>query len=151
MPIPGEGKHMNTTKEQVAAGVITWARRMGSDTDNVRDAAHEASHAIEFGCARWDRGIDKAAFAPTNRRLLVSSEVDARAVERIVCEELGVPYVPHYWANICLLEQAGLGFYRAFPPTPEALVSAIEQRMERDDVLGRAAVILSLGMGEALP
>jgi hypothetical protein len=142
---------METTKEQVAAGVIAWARRMGSDTDTVRDAAHEASHAIEFGCARWDRrSIDVAAFSPRNRRLLVTSEVDARALERIVCEELGVPYDPMEWAKVCLLEQAGLGLYRAFPPTPAALVSAIERRMERDEVLERAALVLSLGMSGGL-
>lgn len=125
--------------------IVAWVRCMGSDTTDVRDAAHEASHALEFGCERWDRrSIDVAAFAPQNRRLLVSSEVEARAVERIVCEEVGVPYEPLKWADVCLLEQAGLGLYPAFPPTPEALVAATEKAMEWPEVLERATLILML-------
>lgn len=123
--------------------IVLWARSMGSDADTVRDAAHESSHALEFGLVSWDRrSIDVAAFAPKHRRILVSSEVDARAVERIVCEELGLPYEPMKWANVCLLEQAKLGLYRAFPPTAAALVEAIERRMEFQSVLERASVIL---------
>lgn len=123
--------------------VVQWVRSMGSDTVDVRDAAHEASHALEFGCERWDRGsIDRAAFDVRNRRFLVSSEVEARAVERIVCEELGLPYDARKWADVCLLEQAGLGLYRAFPPTAEALVAAAERVMGNPGVMERATLIL---------
>lgn len=129
--------------------IVAWARSMGSAADTVRDAAHEASHALEFGCVRWDRrSVDEAAFAPRNRSLLVTSEIDARAVERIVCEELGLTYEPLRWAEICLLEQAKLGLYRAFPPTAATLVAAAEVRMSLPHVLKRATVILMMACRE---
>lgn len=135
--------------DELTHPVTAWVRSMGSDTNNVRDAAHEASHALEFGCLRWDRrSVDVAAFAPRHRSLLVSSEIEARAVERIVCEELGLSYEPLVWADICLLEQAGLGLYRAFPPTAKAMVAAIESFMARATVLERASVILMSAYSE---
>ena len=123
--------------------LVAWAQAMGSDATDVRDAAHESFHAMQFGCKRWDRAtIDKAAFAPRNRLFLVSSELGARAAERLVCEELGLGYEPLVWARTCLAEQAGLGLYHAFPPTPQELVAVCETYMERDWVQKIALTIL---------
>lgn len=45
----------------VAAAIVRWVQERGSDTDNVRDASHEASHALEFVLDSWDRKtIDNA-------------------------------------------------------------------------------------------
>ena len=38
-----------------AAKTVEWVRSKGSDADNLRDAAHEASHALQVKPRRWDR------------------------------------------------------------------------------------------------
>lgn len=77
-----------------AEAVVLAVRALGSDTTNLRDAAHEASHALELRVPRgkWSRvTIDRYAQRKKLGRGDISSEILARAVEQIVCERLGVP------------------------------------------------------------
>lgn len=75
-----------------AADIIAAVRACGSDATDLRDAAHEAHHAIEAGvpAGQWDRETIHAAVMAMGRGKAAASEVMARAVEQIVCADLGV-------------------------------------------------------------
>ena len=76
-----------------AAAVIAAARARGSNAADLRDAAHEACHALDAGLETgWDR---EAIHEALRRRHSVvveffQAEVLARAVEQVVCADLGV-------------------------------------------------------------
>lgn len=94
------------------ADIIAAVRALGSDAGDLRDAAHEAHHALDARVprGRWDRQtIDRAVFRMGAKRAAFS-EVMARAVEQLVCADLGVPCdsVEDY-AAIAVLEAAGAG------------------------------------------
>lgn len=93
-----------------AAALIAAVRANGSDPRDLRDAAHEACHALDFDvpAGQWDReSIHERA--PT-RSDLVRAEVLARAVERIVCERLGQPLTPDECAQYTMI--AGMEMLR---------------------------------------
>lgn len=94
---------MNQTR---ADRLVTAIRARGSDAEDVRDAAHEACHALDVGLADgWDRESIHAALM---RRSIPSKalvyEVHARAVEQQVCRALRVPYDAKAWAHIAWME-----------------------------------------------
>lgn len=63
----------------------------GSDATDVRDAAHEAHHALSTGMAgRWTRTRIDRAVKKMGRLWAIADEALARAVEQIVCKEVGV-------------------------------------------------------------
>jgi hypothetical protein len=78
--------------------LLAAVRTRGSDARDVRDAAHEACHAIESGLwlrGRWDRetihrGLNQRASGVLATSNLVLCEIVARGVEQIVCKDLGV-------------------------------------------------------------
>lgn len=76
--------------------LILAIRARGSDASDLRDAAHEACHALEFDVPEgsWDReSIDKVVQRRNRKRDRSSawaSEILARAVEQLVCADLGV-------------------------------------------------------------
>ena len=79
--------------------VMQYIRAKGNDADldDLRDAAHEAYHALVAGARRWDReSIHKALMRYTHGSpgSLVYEEVMARAVEQLVCKDLGVDCWP---------------------------------------------------------
>lgn len=77
----------------------------GSDARDVRDAAHEACHALEWGVKKsWTRdNIHERK--PRDRVRGVRSELLARAVEQLVCAELGIDCGPiEKWAHVCWME-----------------------------------------------
>lgn len=78
----------------------------GSDATTVRDAAHEACHALDARAKKWDRDSIHRALARRYRRPVdqVIAEVRARAVERLVCERLGLAYDAAHWLHIAWLE-----------------------------------------------
>jgi hypothetical protein len=77
-----------------AADVIAAVRARGNDAKDLRDASHEACHAIEAGIATgWKRDAIHSALSAKvgdTRAGLWVAEMRARAVEQIVCERLGV-------------------------------------------------------------
>lgn len=94
------------------ADIIAAVRAFGSDAVDLRDAAHEAHHALDARVprGRWDRQtIDRAVHRMGAKRA-ATSELMARAVEQFVCADLGVPCdsVDDY-ATIAVLEAAGAG------------------------------------------
>jgi len=128
--------------QAVAAGIVAWARQCGSDTDDVRDAAHEASHALECGVADWDREEIHGALIGVRNGERARTEIEARAVERLVCAALGVA---HNWPNfvfLCAMEamKSGVRF-----PSLDMLEAAIRSAMGAPEVVERAALILAMG------
>jgi len=84
------------SNEAIAEALIALGRSKGNKPHDVRDAAHEAFHAMTAGVDDWDReNIHEALVALFDRRGGNADfwlhEMEARAVEQIVCERLGVP------------------------------------------------------------
>ena len=76
-----------------AEKIITYVRKMGSDATSLRDASHEAHHALNAGLVkRWDRTTIDHAIMRKVRSIKgrIDEEIMARAVEQIVCADLGV-------------------------------------------------------------
>lgn len=81
-----------------AQDIIRAIRDRGSDADTLRDAAHEACHALEFSVpeGEWDRdSIDNYAQSAIQKKgrearvFALRSEILARAVEQLVCRAVG--------------------------------------------------------------
>lgn len=83
---------MKKTPLQLAEHIVARVRERGSDTDNVRDAAHEASHALEYGVRFWDRESIHATLRKQKPVKQGVSEVFARAVEAEICLLCEEPY-----------------------------------------------------------
>lgn len=77
----------------------------GSDARDVRDAAHEACHALQWGVTRpWTRDNIHAK-KPRDRVSGIRSELLARAVEQLVCAEFAIDCgTVEKWAHVCWME-----------------------------------------------
>lgn len=126
-------------------------RSRGSDSNELRDAAHEAAHAIQAGLRPpWtrDRVHDAvSAFGHGNVAEMLASEVLARAVERIVVVRvLGADqYDAEKWAAIALME-AMKTMHVSIPisMSPQRLAKSIEERAEGKDARRIAEKIMNL-------
>lgn len=143
---------MTTDADPRAARIIAAVQARGSDAADLRDAAHEAHHAIEFKARRWDRtSIHRAVEAGSKRRahvlaspsiIAMTDEVTARAVEQMVCSELGVDCGSvTSWATITLLEAQKQGI-----PVPgvEWIVERVHVAMGRESTRRAVARIIAL-------
>lgn len=78
------------------ADIIAAIQARGSDAMDLRDAAHEAHHALVLGVpvGKWDRKtIDcyaQRAIRKNGRGFGLADETMARAVEQLVCADFGV-------------------------------------------------------------
>lgn len=95
---------MNQTQTH-ASRIIGAVQARGNDATNLRDAAHEACHALDYAVeGPWDRESIHDA-RPPERSSAIASEIRARAVERLVCERLGQPIEnPDHWLFIAVME-----------------------------------------------
>lgn len=97
--------------------LLAAIRARGCDAKDLRDGAHEAHHAIFVGLKKpWTRDNIHEALIKRARRgrvqalrlgvneLLVRYELEARAVEWIVCERAGVEYDLDKWSHIMWME-----------------------------------------------
>lgn len=126
-----------------ATKLIEIIRARGSDAEDLRDAAHEAHHALDTGLERkWTRDNIHAAImrkaGPGRRALteLVSFEFDARAVEWIICERFGVLYEPAKWADITFWET--VKNMQIQLPTDDTIEKAMRDRKELPVIQGYA-------------
>jgi hypothetical protein len=114
---------------QRAERITANIRAMGSDAVNVRDAVHEACHAMMWGLQRkWTRdNITKKN--PYRRRpaLGVRDEITARAVEALVVRSLGLEYDQDKWLLMMVMET--LKFDRIALPSHEWVKEAVTARM----------------------
>lgn len=97
--------------------IINAVRSRGSDARDLRDAAHEACHAVELNVAvgSWDRDtIHDAIMATIGKRggdtmmrslqiaRVIRFETTARAVERLTCQRFDIDIGD--WADIAFME-----------------------------------------------
>lgn len=125
--------------------LIKRIQDLGSDADTLRDAAHEACHALDTnvpdGC--WDREtVHKHVLetfpSPVEQ---VSEEVFARAVEWHVCDLMKEEYSPGKWATIAFIETLKNGGIS----TPiDFWKSAIQRVHSGDKSLAMATRIINL-------
>jgi hypothetical protein len=70
--------------------LVAYGRARGNGSLNVRDAAHEAFHALSVNAKNWDREKVHAKLCRKFKRAaLWLHELEARAVEQLVCQRLG--------------------------------------------------------------
>lgn len=130
-----ESKPMRTPQE-----IIAWVRSNGSDTDDLRDAAHEASHALEVRPRRWDRESIHAKIMWKSLTFKVMTELEARAVERLVCAAHGVEHDWEFFVSLALIEALKSGVQ-----LPDSLGELIARLMMAPQVIARANTILRCG------
>lgn len=135
---------MNPTADQIVAAV----RARGNDARDLRDAAHEAHHAL-FAKMRgkWERDrIHKALVRKASNMpgFLVGYEMDARAVEAVVCGRFGVTHDLKQWAGVCWMETfKTLGISL---PSTEWIVECVEKRMKSKTITVAADKVIALGV-----
>lgn len=126
-----------------ANDLVTAIRSRGSNADDIRDAAHEATHAMQsrlrgpWGRERLHSALERKARREAGPRMFVTEmlryELQARAVEMLVCAHYQVPYNPEEWAMWCAMETANT--YHVGVGGIDRLVDAIgissKQRMTR--------------------
>ena len=90
--------------------LVEIVRSHGCTTNDARDAAHEACHALSWGVKKpWTRDNIHAK-KPKNHRVFgpmpgVREEILARAVEQLVCSALGFDCgTVEKWAMVCWME-----------------------------------------------
>jgi hypothetical protein len=131
-----------------ALSLLNAIRRRGVVTSTLRDAAHEACHALQWDVKRkWTRDNIHAK-KPKPHRIFghtgVHDEIDARAVEQVVCQRLGVDCGPvEKWADICWMEM--LKNERISLPMGDWLANQIRTRMSATKVLGLAVRVMEIG------
>lgn len=147
-----------------AQRLVDTVRRYGSDPRDLRDAAHEACHALELDVPRGDWGretIHQALATTHNRRgsamtqalqlaAVIRFEVTARAVERIVCDRFGVDIGDAKgWMNIAYMEALQGSGIRL--PSVEWLAAQVEQAALTDRVKKLVEQIVGLADEKATP
>jgi len=114
-------------------GLLAAVRARGSDARDLRDAAHEACHALDVHLEPpWTRTRIHQAITDIvenepehERERLVGFELKARAVEHVICVSHDVPHDLTAWSNTMWMETASsLGI---FIPRPETLPRMLEQ------------------------
>lgn len=95
---------------QAADAVIAAIVSRGSDAHDLRDAVHEATHALQARCPPpWDREridwyLKRSCSSQDRVTALVDREVRARAAEMHACERFGVEYDLEQWSAIACME-----------------------------------------------
>lgn len=112
--------------------------------NDVRDAAHEACHALKWDVTKpWTRANIHAK-SPERTGVRIVHEVTARAVEQLVCADLGAPCDSiAKCAHNCFMEL--LFNERIRLPSGTWLEDRIREYMERAETLEMAARVLALG------
>lgn len=149
------------TNEEKAARIIARVASYGNDPRDLRDAAHEATHAFDgdVPSGQWDREtihqaqlrVCKPWPSKLGRVKLISMEIDARAVEQLVCRDLGcsIEAEIEHWAGITFMEAIkGVGIA---PPRPYGLVMLIRERMASKRVRDLADRVLALADSDTAP
>lgn len=133
---------MRPTAEQIIEAV----QARGNDARGLRDAAHEAHHALEakVPAGRWDRESIHRAVMRMGRGKAAASEVMARAVEQIVCADFGVDCgTVERWAFVACTEalKSGVAFPGVtwFADAVRGVMTTETARAAADSVIALAA------------
>lgn len=135
---------MTTPEGQgTAARLVAAVQAKGSDATDARDAAHEACHALEWGVMKtWTRDNIHAR-KPRKRSAGVASEITARAVEALVCADLGIPHDLEKWGFVCVMEM--MKNERIALPSLAWLIDGVRTRMKTKAARELADRVLALG------
>lgn len=90
----------------VLPSLIAYCRARNNRPSDIRDAAHEAFHALTVGARNWEREhVHRLLVKKFSRAELWVHEMQARAVEQLVCDTLREPYKGvDEWVNVSILE-----------------------------------------------
>ncbi len=127
-----------------SADLLIRIRECGSDARDLRDAVHEASHALDckLRIGYWQRPTIERAMKKMSRGDAIASEVEARAVEQIICERLNEPVKPvSHWVLVTCVESLK---HQEKVLTPNQMQFAIEQAMHGNYAKAKAIDILRL-------
>ena len=130
-----------------AHAIIDAVRKRGSDPRNLRDAAHEAHHALDAKVkGKWDReNIHRYVRRMGNGRA-VQSEIMARAVEQIVCARCGVDPggdIEH-WAFLAAMESIKNDRVNIWQIGKLTLADCIKREMESPEAQSAANRVCAL-------
>lgn len=128
-----------------ATFIVEAVRMCGSDTTEIRDAAHEAHHALFAGVpvGLWQRETIHARLClGAQRSDLIAYELDARAVEKLVCETLDVEYDDEHWLMMMCIET--IKTVGVCPPDKD-LRAGIASRLRSPAIHEAVRAVLSLG------
>lgn len=135
----GAPKHLTLCP---ACAILAHTLHKGSDAQELRDAAHEACHAIMWGVTNWSRrNIDRCK--PRGRAAQIRDEITARAVEQLVCQDLDVKCADvKSCANTCQMELAVLDGIEL--PDGTWLEDKIRTRMKSREARKYADLVIAL-------
>ncbi len=128
---------------------VTAVRARGNDARDIRDAAHEACHALDFKVkGKWTRvAIDRAKPRRLGEQLM--HEILARAVEQLVCRhyEYNCGSVEK-WAHTAQMEM--LKIDRITLPASSDFAAVVKEYMEglRANMMARRVIALATGEQE---
>lgn len=131
-----------------ADALLSAIQAKGSNATTLRDAAHEACHALQWGVKkRWTRDNIHAK-KPKRHRIFgdigVRDEMVARAVEQLVCARMGVDCgTVEHWAQICWMET--FKNERISLPTGDWLEKQIKEYMTMASSARLADQVIALG------
>lgn len=132
---------MSPTAESIIAAI----RKRGSDAIELRDAVHEAHHALFAGARKWDRDSIHRALRKFPRWMQAADELMARAVEQLVCKQLGVEIDGiEKWAHVSVME--AMSYRIPFMPYDDCL-RGIQNALNHESAKNYAARIIALGEG----
>lgn len=127
--------------------LIAVIRAHGNDATNLRDAAHEAHHAIEAGvpAGKWDRETIHRYVMKMRQGDAARSEIRSRAVEQIVCRRFGVDCgTVEHWAFIACME--AMKYRIPFFQSVETVVDLVTRTMATPEAEAMADAVMALQM-----
>lgn len=127
--------------------LIAIIRAHGNDATNLRDAAHEAHHAIEAGvpAGKWDRETIHSYVMRMRPGDAARSEIRSRAVEQIVCRRFGVDCgTVEHWAFIACME--ALKYRIPFFAEMGTVVDLVTRTMATPEAEAMADAVMALQM-----
>lgn len=135
-----------------AESLLKAIRARGSDAQDLRDAAHEACHALQWNVrGKWTRrNIDRAN--PNKGRRSYSfglaDEIIARAVEQLVCVKLGAE-CPSIEACALTMIMEAMEIDRVNLPCDGTIERAIRRRLKAPEAHALAERVIALDVVRA--
>lgn len=135
-------------KKPTPEALIAAIRKRGNDATDLRDAAHEAHHALSAGVrGPWDRESIHRAVMAMGRADAAGDEIMARAVEQIVCADLGVTTDSiEKWAFWACMEAIKSGIRY---PSLDWFCDAVRAAMKSPEGRRAADRVMALASGRA--
>lgn len=133
-----------------AQALIAAIRARGSDVFDLRDAAHEAHHALSAKVrGKWTRERIHSAVIRLGRSYELADEVMARAVESLVCAHFGIETWPTEKQALTSSMEA-IKYGRPCMPRLEMMIIAIDNAKRSEVAKEAAARVIALAEPTAI-